>query len=38
MEIASGQGSCRPDQFNNPANAATHEFTIGDEIWEQSGG
>ncbi|NWJ44467.1 MAG: cysteine synthase family protein [Chloroflexi bacterium] len=28
----------RPDQFNNPANAAAHELATGKEIWEQTDG
>lgn len=28
----------RPDQFNNPSNAAAHRATTGPEIWSQAGG
>lgn len=37
-ELIHQRSAYRPDQFNNPDNARAHEFTTGEEIWEQSGG
>lgn len=37
-ELISELSAYRPDQFNNPDNARAHEFTTGEEIWNQSGG
>jgi cysteine synthase A len=38
VELAEKLGAFRPDQFMNPANAAAHELTTGEEIWEQTEG
>lgn len=37
-ELIKETSAYRPDQFNNPDNARTHETTTGEEIWEQTGG
>lgn len=37
-ELERDLGAYRPDQFNNPANAAAHERTTGPEIWDQTQG
>ncbi len=37
-ELEARYGAFRADQFNNPENAAAHEFGTAEEIWEQSGG
>lgn len=37
-ELIGELSAYRPDQFNNPDNARAHEFTTGEEIWEQTGG
>lgn len=36
--LAKEMGAFRPDQFENPSNAAAHLATTGTEIWEQTGG
>lgn len=37
-ELIEELSAYRPDQFNNPDNAKAHEFTTGEEIWNQTGG
>ncbi len=36
--LATTKNSFMPDQFSNPANAAIHQRTTAEEIWQQSGG
>lgn len=38
VELTKRLKAFRPDQFNNPSNAAAHEMTTGEEIWEQTAG
>lgn len=37
-ELVKELNAFRPDQFNNPSNVEAHEFTTGEEIWEQTEG
>jgi len=38
LELVKRWKAFRPDQFNNPASVAAHEFGTGVEIWEQTRG